>query len=126
MIYKGQTKRYECDDQVYLLPVNHCVFCKHCNDVIYDYMNGPYMFFCDLEKEPTITKEHCFCEYFSHNGYEFDVKEYLERIAAKKKELEQLHTMFDNNPEFKKAMKDVMADVFNKILYGEQEEKKDE
>lgn len=121
MIYKGQTKQYECGDLVYLLPVNHCVFCKHCNDVIYDYMNGPYMFFCDLEKEPTITTKSCFCDSFVHNGYEFDEKDYKERMRTMKENADQLHKMFDNNPEFKKAMKEVMMDVFNKFLNGEEE-----
>jgi hypothetical protein len=26
-----------------------CLFCKHNTDIFYDYTNGPYMFFCELE-----------------------------------------------------------------------------
>lgn len=27
-----------------------CVFCEHCTDVFWDYTNGPYMLFCDLDR----------------------------------------------------------------------------
>ena len=48
----GLRKPFECaNGRVYLLPKNHCGFCKHCYDILYDYTNGPYMFFCDLECE---------------------------------------------------------------------------
>lgn len=26
-----------------------CLFCKHLTDFFWDYTNGPYMFFCDVE-----------------------------------------------------------------------------
>lgn len=26
---------------------NSCFFCKHLTDIVWDYTNGPYMFFCD-------------------------------------------------------------------------------
>jgi hypothetical protein len=29
---------------------NLCVFCQHCTDVLWDYTNGPYMVFCDLNR----------------------------------------------------------------------------
>ena len=48
----GVVKPFECaNGSVYLLPKSHCGFCKHCFDILYDYTNGPYMFFCDLECE---------------------------------------------------------------------------
>lgn len=27
---------------------NSCFFCKHLTDIVWDYTNGPYMFFCDI------------------------------------------------------------------------------
>lgn len=41
-------KPFECDNgKVYMMPEEHCVFCRHCHDIFYDYTNGPYMFFCE-------------------------------------------------------------------------------
>ena len=47
--YKGEKRPYDIreDGSVWDMPAIHCVFCKHCTDVIYDYSNGPYMFMCD-------------------------------------------------------------------------------
>lgn len=43
-----------------------CILCKHCN-CIWDYTNGPYMFFCDLDRpecsEAKTPEEHT-CEKF--------------------------------------------------------------
>lgn len=48
----GDLREFKCESgHVYLFPKNHCVFCKHCADLFYDYSNGPYMFFCDLDTE---------------------------------------------------------------------------
>lgn len=45
-------KEFECENgKTYLLPENHCAFCKHCPDIFFDYTNGPYLFICDLGKE---------------------------------------------------------------------------
>ena len=42
-----KTKPFRCENgKTYSMPENHCVFCKHCDDVFYDYTNGPYMFLC--------------------------------------------------------------------------------
>lgn len=44
---------YEVD-----LPENHCIFCKHCCSIFWDYENGPYAFGCDLtEEEPGFCQE---------------------------------------------------------------------
>ena len=43
-----------------------CIFCKHCN-FIWDYTNGPYLFFCDFDRpecsEASNPEEHT-CEKF--------------------------------------------------------------
>lgn len=35
----------------YWCPEKSCVFCKHCDDIIYD-SHGPYMFFCNYQMDP--------------------------------------------------------------------------
>lgn len=40
------TRPFRCDNgAVYLMPEKHCVFCEHCTDLLFDYTDGPYMFF---------------------------------------------------------------------------------
>lgn len=47
----SETKVFECENgKRYLLPANHCVFCKHCTDIFYDY-GGPYMSICSEGNE---------------------------------------------------------------------------
>lgn len=75
MNYKGETKLYECESgKVYRFPIAHCVFCKHCTDLFYDYTNGPYMFMCEFNLEPNITETSCECKHFEDDGYEFNHK----------------------------------------------------
>lgn len=33
-------------------PPKACVFCDHCKDIFWDYTNGPYMIFCDIDLDP--------------------------------------------------------------------------
>ena len=33
-------------------PPKCCVFCDNCNDIVWDYTNGPYLCFCDLDMDP--------------------------------------------------------------------------
>lgn len=69
-------KPYVCENgRVYILPSNHCVFCRHCTDIFYDYTNGPYMFMCDLGKQ------HNTCDgSFEDDGYVFDEEDYAKRM----------------------------------------------
>ena len=41
------------------LPINACVFCKHCSDFFYDYTNGPYLIACDIENHPDNSNGTC-------------------------------------------------------------------
>ena len=46
---KINKKEYLCENGIiYLIPENHCPFCKHCASIFYDYTNGPYMFLCEV------------------------------------------------------------------------------
>ena len=40
-------------------PERACLFCKKCHDLIWDYTNGPYMFFCDedVDGEKDLTEK---------------------------------------------------------------------
>lgn len=39
-------KRYKCEFYEVDAPDNHCLFCKKCTDVFWDFTHGPYMFLC--------------------------------------------------------------------------------
>ena len=64
-----KTTLFRCENGLYyVFPENHCVFCEHCNHMLYDYTNGPYMFFCELKKE--FEKEsYTTCNSFSYDGF---------------------------------------------------------
>lgn len=80
-MYNGPTKKYELENHtVCNMPVGHCVFCKKCTSLLYDYTNGPYVFFCELGLEPEMTEITCTCPEFEDDGYEFDYHEYFERL----------------------------------------------
>ena len=43
---------FYCDNgHTYECKASCCLFCDHCDDIFYDYTNGPYMWICDLEKD---------------------------------------------------------------------------
>lgn len=43
-------KPFKCENgKNYIFPEEHCVFCKYCTDIFWDYTNGPYMFICDVD-----------------------------------------------------------------------------
>lgn len=48
------TRKFEGDGYSVMARPNSCFFCDHLTDIVFDYTNGPYMFFCDIhhmEKE---------------------------------------------------------------------------
>lgn len=44
-------RRYECEHYSLMAPDESCFFCGHCTDIWFDYANGPYMFWCDLDAD---------------------------------------------------------------------------
>lgn len=77
---------FECENgSVYAMPEKHCVFCRNCTDVFYDYSNGPYMFICELNCDGFEN-----CEKFSDNGYVFDEKDYIKRVKEKTEALKKM------------------------------------
>ena len=47
------------------VPAKCCCFCEHCNDIFWDFTNGPYMFLCDLEKDYDNEKG---CDFFEQDA----------------------------------------------------------
>lgn len=79
--YEGETRLYGLENgSVYKMPSVHCVFCKHCTDLFYDYTNGPYMFCCDKELELNISETGCSCVGFEDDGYVLDEEEQKKRM----------------------------------------------
>ena len=73
---------YECENgTVYCVYRNtkHCLICKHCTDVFYDYTNGPYMFFCGIDED---TDECINCNSFELEENTLTVEEYEEKIKS--------------------------------------------
>lgn len=111
MAYCGETKQFECrSGKVYLFPKTHCVFCKHCTNMFYDYTNGPYIFICEFGLEPDITETECMCEKFEDNGYVFDDVEYETRT----KTVAEFRRRIYDNEDFK----EIMHELAKKMLFG--------
>lgn len=48
----SELKEFYClNGKIYMIPKNHCAFCKNCVSIFCDYENGPYLFICDLGKD---------------------------------------------------------------------------
>lgn len=50
---QGNKRTYECEHYKVTANEKSCFFCKHCTDIFFDYTNGPYMFICNKNIEPT-------------------------------------------------------------------------
>lgn len=51
-IPKGYKKFYlRAANKVYLARERSCLFCKYCDDIIWDYTNGPYLVSCEKYKD---------------------------------------------------------------------------
>lgn len=67
---------FECENgKLYGIPKDKkcCLICKHCTDLFYDYTNGPYMFFCELDED---TDECDNCESFELSKGAITFEEY--------------------------------------------------
>ena len=68
-------KLYRCDNgHLYKLHDKSCLFCSHCTDVFYDYSNGPYMAFCELNIEDSSDGNlEELCEHFKEDPEDPDI-----------------------------------------------------
>ena len=107
MMKMSNTRLWECENgKVYEFADSHCVFCKHCTDILWDYTNGPYCFFCELDK-----KFVGGCDGFEDDGYEFDEA----ALEARRLFNERMNT----DPDFSKKYKEAMDKAWHTILFGE-------
>ena len=54
-------------------PEHSCLFCEHMTDVFWDYSNGPYRFYCELDKDTG--KGACgVCEFYKEGDGYYDVQ----------------------------------------------------
>jgi len=53
MLYKSEcTREFKCDDgNTYMCHPRSCFFCDHCEDILYDFTNGPYSFLCEESED---------------------------------------------------------------------------
>lgn len=118
MQYKGETRPFELTEtgDVYKFPTTHCVFCKHCKDLFWDYTNGPYMFMCDKDCEVNMTEDSCTCECFEDDGYVFDEKKYHERMEARKKVLALARKMLEEDGDLRKELEYRLLNGFAEML----------
>lgn len=45
------TRKVTIEDRSYMAHPRACFFCKHLENVVWDYTHGPYMFFCEKYRE---------------------------------------------------------------------------
>lgn len=103
-----------------LAPEKSCLFCRKRDDIIWDYTNGPYCFFCkeDIEgkKEPTELDAIGECEYFEENYDEIDAQN-LDREKQEEK-IREVQERLKNDPDYKKLYDEFAKYMMNRILYG--------
>ena len=101
-------------------PEKSCLFCRKCDDIIWDYTNGPYSFFCeeDTDGKRDLTEQGCIgkCEYFEENYDEIDAQN-LDR-EKQEEEIREIREKLKNDPEYKKLYDEVVKQMMDRILYG--------
>jgi hypothetical protein len=101
-------------------PEKSCLFCRKCNDIIWDYTNGPYSFSCeeDVNCEKEFTEHGAIgeCEYFEENYEEID-KQNADR-EKQEEEIRELQEKIKTDPEYKKLYDEFAKHMMDFILYG--------
>ena len=111
-------RAYELENgRVYGMPEEHCVFCTHCTDLLYD-SSGPYCLLCELGKNYNDG-----CDSFEDDGYVFDEEAWMERTRKEIEEYRQFKKLIEDNPEIKKICEEERRNIINKIMYGDDSRK---
>ena len=101
-------------------PEKSCLFCRKCDDIIWDYTNGPYCFFCeeDVEWKKELTERGAIgeCEYFDENYDEIDAQN-LDR-EKQEEEIREIQEKIKTDPEYKKLYDEFAKQMMDYILYG--------
>ena len=95
-------------------PEKSCLFCRKCDDIIWDYTNGPYSFFC--EEDTDGAKDLSECEYFEENYDEIDVQN-MDR-EKQEEEIREVQEKLKTDPEYKKLYDEFAKQMMDYILYG--------
>lgn len=90
-----------------------CLICKHCKDIWYDYMNGPYMFFCNLNED---TNECMNCNSFELQDGTMTIEEYEEKVNSseyieKQKRIEEEFNRLINDKHFVEKMQKMFSSM---------------
>lgn len=101
-------------------PEKSCLFCRKCDDIIWDYTNGPYCFFCekDADGKKELTERGAIgkCEYFDEN-YEYVDEQNVDR-ERQEDEIREVQEKLKNDPEYKKLYDEFAKHMMDYILYG--------
>ena len=46
-----ELRKYECEHYSVMAPPTSCFFCARCTDIWFDFTNGPYMFWCEADRD---------------------------------------------------------------------------
>lgn len=61
-LYKNTYLDFQCDNgRLYRAKLPHCLGCKYCKHVFYDYLNGPYAYLCEKNMEFDIQDDGYYC-----------------------------------------------------------------
>ena len=101
-------------------PERACLFCKKCSDFIWDYTNGPYMFFCDEDEdgEKDLTEKGAIgkCDVFEECYKEVEKRN--QDLKQQEKEIKEFREKVITDSEYKKLCDEFVKIVTDKVLYG--------
>jgi len=101
-------------------PDKSCAFCKHCNDLFYDYTSGPYMFLCDEDQngELDMTDVGCIgkCDRFVEDE---EIEERNREMEKEYERLKEVKEIIENDEEAKERYKFFCNYLMDSLLYGE-------
>lgn len=101
-------------------PEKSCLFCRKCDDIIFDYTNGPYCFFCeeDTDGKKDLTERGCIgeCEYFDGNYDEIDAQN-LDR-EKQEEEIRELQEKIKTDPEYRKLQDEFVKYMMDILFHG--------
>lgn len=102
-------------------PERACLFCKKCRDLIWDYTNGPYMFFCDedVDGEKDLTDKGAIgkCRYFEEDYKEVEKRN--QELKQQEADVKEFRERVKTDPEFKKLCDEFANMVMNRMLFGD-------
>ena len=69
---------YKCNNGIIygISSKQHCLICKHCTDIFWDYTNGPYMTFCKFNEDNDENEWGETCKKFELEDGTLTIEEY--------------------------------------------------